>query len=46
MILKNWNSKIKINYMTNQGISKELMDEADMAQTKCGTPYFMPPEVC
>ena len=28
------------------GISKELVHELDMAQTKCGTPYFMPPEVC
>lgn len=28
------------------GISKELANEEDMAKTKCGTPYFMPPEVC
>ena len=28
------------------GISKALENEEDMAQTKCGTPYFMPPEVC
>jgi len=23
-----------------------LANEEDMAKTKCGTPYFMPPEVC
>ena len=28
------------------GISKALDNEMDMAQTTCGTPYFMPPEVC
>ena len=28
------------------GISKALTSEDDMAQTTCGTPYFMPPEVC
>lgn len=28
------------------GISKALATEDAMAQTKCGTPYFMPPEVC
>ena len=28
------------------GISKALASEDQMAQTKCGTPYFMPPEVC
>ena len=27
------------------GISKELTPEAQMAQTTCGTPYFMAPEV-
>ena len=27
------------------GISRELKQDA-MAQTACGTPYFMPPEVC
>ena len=26
--------------------TKALENEEDMAQTKCGTPYFMPPEVC
>lgn len=28
------------------GISKALASVDDLAQTKCGTPYFMPPEVC
>lgn len=28
------------------GISKELSTMNDLAQTSCGTPYFMPPEVC
>jgi NIMA (never in mitosis gene a)-related kinase 1/4/5 len=28
------------------GISKALKSEVDMAETACGTPYFMPPEVC
>lgn len=28
------------------GISKELNTMNDLAKTACGTPYFMPPEVC
>ena len=28
------------------GISKELSTLSDLAKTSCGTPYFMPPEVC
>jgi NIMA (never in mitosis gene a)-related kinase len=28
------------------GISKELDTLNKMALTSCGTPYFMPPEVC
>ena len=28
------------------GISKQLGTMSDLAQTACGTPYFMPPEVC
>jgi NIMA (never in mitosis gene a)-related kinase 1/4/5 len=28
------------------GISKELETMTPMAMTSCGTPYFMPPEVC
>ena len=28
------------------GISKALQNESDLLMTKCGTPYFMPPEVC
>jgi len=28
------------------GISKTLDDFESLAQTQCGTPYFMPPEVC
>lgn len=28
------------------GISKKLETMSDLAQTACGTPYFMPPEVC
>lgn len=32
--------------MGDFGISKALEGDMDMAQTTCGTPYFMPPEVC
>ena len=28
------------------GISKQLGTMSDLAKTACGTPYFMPPEVC
>jgi len=28
------------------GISKALSNVDDLAQTKCGTPYFMAPENC
>ena len=28
------------------GITKALNSEVDMAVTTCGTPYYMPPEVC
>lgn len=28
------------------GIAKALASESDMAEGKCGTPYYMPPEVC
>lgn len=28
------------------GISKELPTLSSLAKTSCGTPYFMPPEVC
>ena len=28
------------------GISRELSSTNAKAQTACGTPYFMPPEVC
>ena len=28
------------------GVAKALASESDMAEGKCGTPYYMPPEVC